>query len=78
MVETLVYGRVLALKPEDHHHPHRLTKNKGLHTDVDPFGAAAWPMKVAPLDQKVTINHMWQAWWRLMGGQISKEEVASL
>lgn len=73
---TLVGGEALAPRLEDLRRRHcRLVTTQ---IDVDPFGdddddedaaAAAWPMKVAPLDQKLMRDRRWPAWRRLRGGR---------
>lgn len=74
--ETLVCEVVLVPRTEDRRRP--LMMSTFLQIDVDQSAAAAWPMEAAPLDQKVTINRMLQAWRMLLGGRILIEEAVSL
>ena len=73
VVETLVYGGAHEPKLEDRHYQ-LMMMSRSLQIGVDRFAYAAWPMKVAPYDQKVTISRTWLALKRLMGGLILRED----
>ena len=77
VAETLVYGGAHKPTLEDRRYQLMMI-SRCLQIGVDRFASAAWPMKVAPWDQKVTISRTWLALKRLMEGLIMREEALPL